>query len=86
MTDNRQSDVLPGAESAWKFIRAGVPPGSIFGLLLFLIFVNDIVSYIFKKNNMTWAKLGLFILIQRKLNKPVHPPLLVDNQVITDQK
>ena len=42
---------------------------------------------------MTWAKTWLVsfnpkktesLLISRKLNKPVHPPLLMDNQVITE--
>ena len=42
---------------------------------------------------MTWAKTWLVfcnpkktesLLISRKLNKPVHPPLFTDNQVITE--
>ena len=42
---------------------------------------------------MTWAKTWLVSfnpkktesrLISRKLNKPVHPPLLMDNQAITE--
>ena len=45
------------------------------------------------KKIMTWAKTWLVslnpkktesLLISRKLNKPVHPPLLMDNQVITE--
>ena len=43
------------------------------------------------EKNMTWAKTWLVsfnpkktesLLISRKLNKPLHPPLLMDNQVI----
>ena len=37
LTDRRQRVVIPGAESAWKFIRAGVPKGSILVPLLFLL-------------------------------------------------
>ena len=43
LADRKQRVVLPGAVSAWKYIKAGVPQGSILGLLLFLIYINDIV-------------------------------------------
>ena len=42
LSDKRQRVVLPGAESAWKFIQAGVPQNSILGPLLFLLILTTL--------------------------------------------
>ena len=46
LSNRRQRVVIPGSMSEWKYIHSGVPHGSILGPLLFLIYINDIVSEI----------------------------------------
>ena len=120
LADRKQRVVFPGAQSDWNFIHAGVPQCSILGPLLFLLYINDIVTDIgsnirlFADNTSLyiivdypnipaeiinsdlvkiskWARAWLVdfnaakneaLLLSRKINRPLHPPLYMHNQQI----
>ena len=67
LSDRRQRIVLPGANSNWTFIHAGVPQGSILGPLLFLLYINDIVSEIGSNIRLFADDTSLFIVVDNPL-------------------
>ena len=122
LSNRYQVVVLNGTKSDYKIIHAGVPQGSILGPVLFLIYINDIVTdiqasirlfaddtslYLIVDNPVeaantinsdlekinNWANKWLVTfnpnktkstLISKKINKPVHPPILMNNHIIED--
>ena len=68
LADRKQGVALPGAVSAWTYIKTGVPQGPILGLLLFLIYINDIVVFTQTSHflQMTHLSTSLLTILNRQ--------------------
>ena len=58
-----QRVVLPGRNSDWLEIKAGVPQGSILGPLLFILYINDIVHEIHSNIRLFADDTSLYIIV-----------------------
>ena len=63
LADCKQRVILPGAVSAWKYMKAGVSQGCIKGPLLFLIYINDIVVDIHSSIILFADDTSLYIIV-----------------------
>ena len=63
LSERRQRVILPGTQSDWNFIQAGVPQGSIIGPLLFLLYINDIVNDIGSNIRLFADDTSLFLVV-----------------------
>ena len=63
LNNRRQRVVIHGATSDWTFICAGVPQGSILGPLLFLVYINDIVTDIGSNIRLFADDTSLYIIV-----------------------
>ena len=64
LRNRKQRVVLPGAESTWNYIHAGVPQDSILGPLLFLLLINDVVTEIGSNIRLFADSTSLFIIVE----------------------
>ena len=64
LSDRRQRVMLKGQTSYWASVLAGVPQGSILRPLLFLIYINDFVSYIGCSIRLFADDTSLYIVVE----------------------
>ena len=68
LSNRRQRVTLPGTQSNWNYIHAGVPQGSILGPLLFLLYINDIVKDIKSNIRLFADDTSLFLVVENPLS------------------
>ena len=67
LRNRKQRVVLNGQTSNWENIHAGVPQGSNLGLLLFLIYINDLAENLSSNPKLFADDASLFSVV-RDLN------------------
>ena len=77
LTDRKRRAVLQGICSEWLPVSSGVPQGSILSPLLFLVYCNDISSYV--KENSTLALFADDSKLYQPLLFPTSSTLLQDD-------
>ena len=68
LSNRKQQVVLPGVSSELSTLKAGVSQGSIFGPLLFLLYINDIVENIDCSTRLFADDTCLYIMVDDPLD------------------
>ena len=66
LKERKQKVVLNGQYSTWTNVEAGVPQGSILGLLLFLIYITDLPENLVSNPKLFADDTSLFSVIRNK--------------------
>ena len=66
LKERKEIVVLNGQYSTWKNVKAGVPQGSILGLLLFLIYIIDLPENLVSNPKLFADDTSLFSVISNK--------------------
>ena len=69
MTNRKQRVVLNRQSSLWTNVEAGVPQGSIFGPLLFAIYINDTANGLSSNTKLFTDDTSLFSFIHDSVVK-----------------
>ena len=81
LSNRYQRVVLNGKESNWMSLKAGVPQGSVFGPLLFLVYINDLTDNISSDMRLFADDSSLFTRV--KGSDQTHENLIKDLKVVT---
>ena len=63
LSDRRERVVINGQASGWTYIKAGVSQGSILVPLLFLIYINDVVTELHASIRLFVDDTSLYIIV-----------------------
>ena len=67
LSNRRQMVCLKGKFSSWRQVTASVPPGSILGPTLFLIYVNDSMKEINANIRLFADDTSLFVIVEEQI-------------------
>ena len=63
LSERQQCVVLKGKNSDWSHVSTGVPQGSVFGPLFFLVYINDLVDNVSSDSKLFVDDTSLFTVV-----------------------